>query len=417
MSGVNSTNDVKSREVRGAHIAATFDLRKRGDDWIVPSQSGTGTYRVRLGEPHPTCTCPDHQLRRAKCKHIRAVEIRVTREDKPDGSTVVTETRRTTYKQNWTAYNRAQTNETERVAELLAGLCRGIVQPKQTKGRPRLALADIVFSAVFKVYATVSGRRATSDLKAWQEKGYLTRTPHYNSVFTYLEDASLTTILKSMIEESAAPLKAVETNFAVDASGFTTCRFARWYDAKYGDSGKERVWLKAHLMVGVQTNVVTSVEVTPGSANDSPYLPQLATATAKRFAVKEVSADKAYLSRANVATIDRLGAVPYIPFKSNTTGDGPDLWRKLYHYFQFNRDDFLAHYHKRSNVETAFSMLKGKFGDSLRAKTETAQTNELLCKVLCHNLCVLVMAIYELGIEPTFWGTVDSAASTPMAAD
>src|SRR5215218_6403639 len=123
-----------AREHRGLQIAATFDLRKRGDEWVVPSQSGSGTYRVRWGKPHPTCSCPDHQLRRTKCKHIRAVEIRVTREDRPDGTTVVTETKRTTYKQSWTAYNKAQTTETARVAELLAGLCRGIVQPKQTKG-------------------------------------------------------------------------------------------------------------------------------------------------------------------------------------------------------------------------------------------------------------------------------------------
>lgn len=39
----------------------------------------------------------------------------------------------------------------------------------------------------------------------------------------------------------------------------------------------------------------------------------------------------------------------------------------------------------------------------MRAKTETGQINEVLCKVLCHNLCVLVGAIYELSIEPAFW--------------
>jgi len=31
------------------------------------------------------------------------------------------------------------------------------------------------------------------------------------------------------------------------------------------------------------------------------------------------------------------------------------------------------------------------------------QCNEVLCKVLCHNLCCLVASIYELGIEPMFW--------------
>jgi transposase len=89
-------------------------------------------------------------------------------------------------------------------------------------------------------------------------------------------------------------------------------------------------------------------------------------ATASRFAVKEVSADKGYLSRDKLSAVVAAGAAPYIPFKSNTTGEGPELWRKLYHCFMFNRDDFLAHYHKRSNVETTFSMIKGKFGDSVQ---------------------------------------------------
>jgi hypothetical protein len=35
-----------------------------------------------------------------------------------------------------------------------------------------------------------------------------------------------------------------------------------------------------------------------------------------------------------------------------------------------NREKFLEHYHQRSNVETAYSKMKGKFGDSLRSKSD-----------------------------------------------
>ena len=62
----------------------------------------------------------------------------------------------------------------------------------------------------------------------------------------------------------------------------------------------------------------------------------------------------------------------------------------------------MEHYHKRSNIESAYSMIKGKFGSSLRSKSGTGQINEALCKVLAHNLCVLVQAMHELGIEPAF---------------
>ena len=74
----------------------------------------------------------------------------------------------------------------------------------------------------------------------------------------------------------------------------------------------------------------------------------------------------------------------------------------MYHFYMFNREAFLQHYHKRSNVETVFSMIKGKFGDSVRSKSNAGQVNEVLCKVLCHNICVLIQSIHELGIEPLF---------------
>ncbi len=53
-------------------------------------------------------------------------------------------------------------------------------------------------------------------------------------------------------------------------------------------------------------------------------------------------------------------------------------------------------------METAFSQIKGEFGDSVRSKSDMGQINEALCKVLCYNLCVLVQAMHELGIEPAF---------------
>ena len=58
---------------------------------------------------------------------------------------------------------------------------------------------------------------------------------------------------------------------------------------------------------------------------------------------------------------------------------------------------------KRSNVETVFSMIKAKFGERIRSKTRTAQVNEVLCKVLAHNLCCVIQSVYELGIEVDFY--------------
>ncbi len=157
-------------------------------------------------------------------------------------------------------------------------------------------------------------------------------------------------------------------------------------------------------MCGVRTNVVTAVKITDRYSGDSPQFKGLVDATAKNFVMQEVSADKAYLSVDNLQTVIDHAAMPYIPFKSNSDparrSTNP-LWRRMYHYFAFNQKWFMQQYHQRSNVESTFSMIKAKFGDSLRSKS--AQINEALCKVLCHNLCCLIQSMFELNIKPEFW--------------
>ena len=160
-------------------------------------------------------------------------------------------------------------------------------------------------------------------------------------------------------------------------------------------------------MVGTRTNIITSVEVTNNRMHDPPMLPTLLETSAKRFSMKRVSADRRYLAEA----IEAHGAPPFLPPKINTPfsrpGDAcrkkPASWDKMLHYYQYRKDDFLRHYHRRSNVETTFHMIKSKFGSRIRSKSAPAMVNEVLCKVLCHNLCVLVQSIYELGIEASFW--------------
>ncbi len=424
MSAVEAT---EVRRQRGLAIASLFRITRKEGYWLVPSQKGQGHYHVRPESDDPSkplCTCPDFAERGEPCKHVFAVRFAVERESHPDGSETVTETlqvtrealcpKRKTYKQDWPAYNEAQINEKARLQTLLRDLCQGIPEPPPSRkgGRPPVPMADRAFACAFKVYTTISGRRASTDIREAREKGHIDRAPHYSSVARYLEDPAMTPILRSLIVESARPLASVEVDFAADSSGFTTCRFETWYDHKYGVVRRQHSWVKVHVMTGVKTNVVTAVEIRDKLAQDSPILPDLLGTTAERFTMREVSCDKVYASLNNYAEISRHGATPFIPFKSIHTGAGGGLWAKMFHYYNFNREDFLAHYHKRSNVESTFSMVKAKFGDAVRSKTETAMVNEVLCKLLCHNLCCLIQSACELGIEATFWGD-DKPAMSP----
>ena len=155
-------------------------------------------------------------------------------------------------------------------------------------------------------------------------------------------------------------------------------------------------------MTGVNTNVVTAIAIHDGHANDAPILPSLVQSTAKNFTMKEVCADKAYSNRQAHDVIAKYGATPYIAFRNWTTGGAGGLFQKMFHYFQLNREDFLKHYHQRSNIESTFMMIKTKFGDAVRSKSEVAAKNEVLAKILCHNICCLITTMYEVGVEINF---------------
>jgi len=161
-------------------------------------------------------------------------------------------------------------------------------------------------------------------------------------------------------------------------------------------------------MCGVHTKIVSSVEVSGWTVHDTNYFVPLIEATAEHFQLRDVSADKAYLSRKNFNAVEQLGGAPFVPFKSNTLPPAEDsTWARMYHFFMFNREEFMDHYHKRSNIESAFSMTKAKFGDSVRSKSDTGQINEVLCKVLCHNICCLVQAIHDLVHDQAAFSAMD----------
>lgn len=422
-----------ARELRGMQIAATATLRHTAEGWLVPSQSGPAKYSVReirhtfCGVEAPSemvCSCPDFEERAKPCKHIFAVEFVMKREVvTPDGE-ILEQEFKFSYSQNWTAYNRAQCEEKDRFMPMLAELCNTIVQPKQGNGRPRLPMSDMAFTAISKVYSGLSARRFDSDVREAAAKGLTAQDPHFNSVLRYLRSPEMTPVLKGLVEISALPLKAVEQDFAVDSTGFTTSRFVRWYDHKWGKEMTKREWVKLHAMTGVRTNVVTSVELSDWRGNDSPYFAPLLAATAENFDIRDVSADKAYSSKANLQAVADIGGTPFVPFKQRHHDPQTEIylqppivpplptataWARMYHMFAFQRDTFLARYHQRSNVETTFSMIKAKFGDSLRSKSDVGQMNEVLCKVIAHNLCVLIACIHELGLEvPSFTNSLAS---------
>ena len=314
-SPTGSNKVVNLRAYRGEQIASRSQIQRHKDYYLVPSQSGEYSYAIDAKTY--TCECADFQLQRQKCKHIIAIEIAFGKSRHLDTRQLCD----AKYTQNWQAYNKSQTLEKSMFLGLLSELTHKINEPEQMNGRPAINLGDMVFACVFKVYSQMSSRRFSTDLKDAAVKGYINEVPHFSSLNRHMEKASLIQYFEALIEETAKPLAALETDFAIDSTGLSISNTVAWSHAKHKDAKflQSKNWVKVHCCVGTHTNIIASVVITDKTSHDSEHFIQLLDNTRRNFEVREVSADAAYSNNRNLnfATMKNIGT--FIPFKDRTS--------------------------------------------------------------------------------------------------
>jgi transposase len=312
---------------------------------------------------------------------------------------------------DWSKYNQAKCKEKRLFYALLNELCSLVPEPAHVQGRKPFPLRDLLFCSCLKVYHNFSARRISSDLAHAKQAGYIQKHPHFNTLLSFLNNKFTYDLLQYFITISAMPLSCLEEDFAMDSSGFGSYQYERWQRVRFqktlGSKSATRGWrnyVKAHISVGTRTHVVSAMEVTQGNLSDSKQLPYLVKQTSRNFNALRYSADKAYSSRKNMQLINSLNALPFIPFKTNSTGKskGCLIWNAMFQYFDNNREKFDKYYHRRSNVESVFSMVKTKYGEFLKSKNFESQRNEVLIKFLVHNIACLVEQIFENNIDIDF---------------
>ena len=185
------------------------------------------------------------------------------------------------------------------------------------------------------------------DLEEAKDAGKISRVPHFNSVLNFFDSENAEAILTDFIAKSAAPLVAVESDFAVDSSGFAGARYVQWVDEKWGTPKRKVEWVKVHAMIGVKTNVVTAAKVLEKNTADSPQFGGLVKTTAEQFTIREVSGDKAYHGRKNFAAVEAAGGQFFPAFRKDATGGVGGSYGKAFHLFSANAEEYGRHYHKR----------------------------------------------------------------------
>ncbi len=313
-----------------------------------------------------------------------------------------------TLKRDWSLYNTYQSEEKLMFMRMLSDAVNALDIPYEYcgNGRPKIGMEDMLKCCVIKVFNCFSCRRTIPDLHMAKGLGYIHYIPHFNSMSNYMKSPLITPYLEQLYRLLALPFRGIEQYFAIDSTGFGRYNTS-WLRVRE-DKKAWRSFNKLHIIVGCRTNVIALARITEAGDHDSIQFSRMLKETAKIFSVREIYGDKGYLSFYNINAAKDAGAIPYIMPKKNTKlaskkpWKDTEAWDRMVTFWRHHEEDFLNHYHRRSNVESTFSSIKAKFLPYIRSKDPVAQKNEILCKVACHNISMLIRAIFEYGTNADF---------------
>ena len=157
---------------------------------------------------------------------------------------------------------------------------------------------------------------------------------------------------------------------------------------------RTRRFLKLTIGVELRTQLVTSIKLRRGPANDNRDFEPVVRKGHSVKPIKVGIGDKGYDDEDNHELLrDELGAMSIIPARYENV----PIWRTRGRYRkEMKRGYSKKTYHQRSKDETVFSVAKRTMGEEVRSVRVKAQNNEMRFRVIAYNASRTVSLAYSL---------------------
>lgn len=268
-----------------------------------------------------------------------------------------------------------------------------VVKDPGTVGRPPIPPKSVLVGILVKVLFDLSYANTESFL-LWVcgTNGFLLGSvPAANTLQEHMKDIPLS-YLEGMIKECVEVLEDCEVTLIMDATGLSTRQYGRWRTSRLSSKKVKRKFVKVHLSIDRNTNLILVGISTKGWKGDHPFglkmVDKLRT-TFKRYDVKLRAglADAGYRSREMAKKIGEMGGRPIIKVKSNDTAKkkGVKEWSVLVKLQRDMPKEFLKVYCERVIIEGIISAMKSTFGTVVRSRIRHNQDVEVMCRMILWN--------------------------------